>query len=63
MKRNGKKITWDPIFELNEKKKHLNLRKSFKLNAMNVYPDSHARMKVKFAGQMLSRTVAQDLED
>jgi len=63
MRGNGKKITWDPIIELYETKKHLNFRKSFKLNAMNVYPDSYARMKVKFAGQILSRTVAQDLED
>ena len=63
MSRNGKKITWDFIIKLYNEKKGKNLRKSYKLNAMNVYPDSYARMKVKYAGQVISRTVAQDLED
>lgn len=37
------------------------LRKTFKLNAMNVYPDSYGRMKVKYAGQVLSNTTSKDL--
>ena len=63
MTRNGKKITWDFIIKLYESKKSKILRKSFKLNAMHVYPDSYARMKVKYAAQVLSNTVARDLED
>jgi len=63
MIRKGKKITWDYIIKLYESYKMRNLRKSFKLSPMNVYPDSYARMKVKYAAQVLSRTVAQDLED
>ncbi|XP_034245499.1 uncharacterized protein LOC117647711 [Thrips palmi] len=61
MMKNGKKITWDFIIKLYEEKKVKSLRKSFKLNAMNVYPDSYARMKVKLAGQPLSKTVCQDM--
>lgn len=59
--KNGQKITWDIIIRLYELKKGKNLRKSYKLNAMNVYPDSYARMKVKFAGQALSATVCKDI--
>lgn len=59
----GKKITWDFIIKLFETEKIKNLRKSYKLNAMNVYPDSYARMKVKYAGEVISDTVGQDLED
>ncbi|KAK3915658.1 Transposable element P transposase [Frankliniella fusca] len=61
MMKNGKKITWDFLIKLYEAKKNKSLRKSFKLNAMNVYPDSYARMKVKLAGQALSKTVCQDM--
>ena len=63
MMRNGQYLSWDPIITLFESKKKKNLRKSFKLNAMNVYPDGYAKMQVKYAAQVLSRTVAQDLED
>ena len=63
MMRRGKKISWDFIIKLYELKKGKSLRKSFKLNAMNVYPDSYGRMSVKYAGQVCSDTVAQDLED
>lgn len=37
------------------------MRKSFKLNAQNVYPDSYSRMKVKPAAEVMSRTVSNDL--
>ncbi|XP_052131084.1 uncharacterized protein LOC127751486 [Frankliniella occidentalis] len=61
MVKNGKKISWDFIIKLYEAKKDKSLRKSYKLNAMNVYPDSYARMRVKLAGQVLSKTVSTDL--
>ncbi|KAK3920828.1 Transposable element P transposase [Frankliniella fusca] len=61
MVKNGKKISWDFIIKLYEAKKGKSLRKSYKLNAMNVYPDSYGRMKVKLAGQVLSKTVSTDL--
>lgn len=63
MMNKGKKISWDFLVKLYETDKGKNLRKSFKLNAMNVYPDSYARMKVLYAAQAMSGTVAQDLED
>jgi hypothetical protein len=62
MMKNGKRITWDFIVKLYEEKKSKTLRKSFKLNAQNVYPDSYARMRVGLAGQVLSNTVGRDLE-
>lgn len=60
--KNGKKITWDFVIKLYELKKHKTLRKSYKLNAQNVYPDSYARMRVNLAGQVLSTTVAKDMD-
>lgn len=57
----GKKISWDFLIKLYESQKGKSLRKSFKLNAMNVYPDSYARMKVRYAGEAVSKTVAMDL--
>ncbi|KAK3921460.1 Transposable element P transposase [Frankliniella fusca] len=61
MMKNGKKISWDFIIKLYEMKKGKNLRKSYKLNPMNVYPDSYGRMKVKLAAQALSGTVCKDI--
>ncbi|KAK3919722.1 Transposable element P transposase [Frankliniella fusca] len=61
MLKNGKRITWDFIIKLYNLKQGKTLRKSYKLNAMNVYPDSYARMKVKFAAEVLSKTVCKDL--
>ena len=63
MTRNGKNIVWDFIIKLFQEKKGKTLRKSFKLIAQNVFPDSYASLKVKYAVQILSATVAQDLED
>lgn len=42
-------------------KKDKILRKSYKLNAQNVFPDSYTRMKVKPAGEVMSHTVASDI--
>lgn len=62
MMKNGKRISWDYIIKLYEEKKGKNLRKSFKLNAQMVYPDSYARMKVGLAAKVLSKTVATDMQ-
>ncbi|KAK3922593.1 Transposable element P transposase [Frankliniella fusca] len=62
MVKNGKKVTWDFVIKLYDEKNKKSLRKSYKLNAQNVYPDSYARMKVNLAGQVLSNTVAKDLQ-
>lgn len=63
MMKNGQKISWGHIIKLYEKYKDRNLRKTFKLNHMNVFPDSYGRMKVKYAAEVVSLTVAQHLED
>ncbi|KAJ1526448.1 hypothetical protein ONE63_009582 [Megalurothrips usitatus] len=52
---------WDK--KKSREKRGKTLRKSYKLSPMNVYPDSYARMKVKYAGQVMSKTVSQDLID
>lgn len=59
----GKRITWDFIVKLFESDKHKTLRKAFKLNAMNVFPDSYARMKLKYAAEAISATVSQNIDD
>ena len=59
--KNGKKNSWDYIIKLYESKKNKSLRKSYKLTAQHVYPDSYARMRLNLAGQSLSGTVAADL--
>lgn len=41
--------------------KQCNFRKSYKLNPQNVFPGPFARMKVRYAAQVLSATVARDL--
>lgn len=61
MVKNQQRITWDFIIKLYDLKVGKNLRKSYKLNAMNVYPDSYARMKVKTAAEPLSGTVCKDI--
>lgn len=61
MMKNGLRISWDFIVKLYELKKGKSLRKSYKLNPMNVAPDSYARMKVKLAAQPMSNTVCQDM--
>ncbi|KAK3910721.1 Transposable element P transposase [Frankliniella fusca] len=61
MMKNGKRISWDFIIKLYNQAQKKTLRKSYKLNAMNIYPDSYARMKVKYAAQVMSATVCKDL--
>ena len=62
MKRKWKKIVWDFIIRLYLEDRNKTLRKSFKLSPVNVYPDSFTCMRVVDAAQVLSRTVASDLE-
>ena len=63
MEKNGEKLVWDHIIRLyNEKKKKV-LRKSYKLAAQHVYPDSYTCMKVAPAAQVLSATVSTDLRN
>lgn len=61
LKKNGQYIVWDSIIRLYLAKKDKVLRKSYKLNAQNVYPDSYTRMKVRPAAEVLSHTVGSDL--
>ncbi|KAK3916147.1 Transposable element P transposase [Frankliniella fusca] len=61
LRKNGELIVWDTIIRLYMSKKDKTLRKSFKLNAQNVFPDSYSRMKVKIAAAVLSNTVALDI--
>lgn len=59
LRKNGELIVWDTIIRLYLSNKVL--RKSYKLNAQNVFPDSYSRMKVKIAAAILSNTVALDI--
>lgn len=61
LKKNGEYIVWDTIIKLYLSKKEKTLRKSYKLNAQNVFPDSYSRMKVKPAAEVMSHTVATDI--
>lgn len=63
MEINGELIVWKHIVRLYMKFKDFNFRKSFKLNALNVFPNPFSCMKVKPAAQVLSDTVANDIED
>ena len=62
MTRNGQRIVWDHIIRLYNAKKGKVIRKSYKLTAQHVYPDSYFCMKVGPAAQVLSTTVAKDLQ-
>lgn len=59
---NGETIQWKSIVRLYFTFKSCNFRKSYKLNAQNVFPNSYSKMKVRFAAQVLSNTVAVDLK-
>ncbi|KAK3922779.1 Transposable element P transposase [Frankliniella fusca] len=60
---NGEKIVWKTIVRLYMTFKDCNFRKSFKLNAQNVFPNPFSCMRVRYAAQVLSDTVALDIED
>lgn len=61
LRKNGEAIVWDIIIRLFLSKKDKILRKSYKLNAQNVFPDSYTKMKVAPAAQVLSKTVGMDV--
>ena len=58
----GEKILWNTIIDLFNAKKDKTLRKSYKLNHANVYPDSYSCMSVINAFEVMSDTVASDIE-
>lgn len=62
LKLNGQRIVWDTIIDLYNMKKGKMLRKSYKLNAQNVFPDSYSCMRVPLAAAVMSRTVSNDIE-
>lgn len=63
LEKNGQKILWKTIVQLFHFQKQQYLRKAFKLNAQNVFINSYSKMRVKYAAQVLSATVAQMLEE
>lgn len=60
---NGEKILWKTIVRLYYTFQGDTLREAFKLNTQNVFLTSYSVMKVKFAAQVLSQTVANVLKD
>ena len=60
--KNKQVIVWKTIRDLFESDKNLTLRRNSKLNACNVYLNSYSVMKVSYAAQVLSMTVALDIE-
>lgn len=58
----GEKLLWTVIFRLYFTHKDDTLREGFKLNAQNVFLTSYSVMKVKYAAQVLSQSVANVLK-
>jgi len=58
---NGQVIVWQTIKQLYHADQDQTFRRCFKLNAENVYLNSFTVMKVNYAAQVLSNTVALDL--
>ncbi|KAE8738429.1 hypothetical protein FOCC_FOCC016093 [Frankliniella occidentalis] len=61
LRKNNQFILWRTIVELYKTEKKNPLRKLFKLNAQNIYLNSYSTMKVAYAAQVLSRSVANCL--
>ncbi|XP_052127944.1 uncharacterized protein LOC127750386 [Frankliniella occidentalis] len=61
LRKNGQTLVWDTIIRLYLSKKDATLRKSYKLNAQSVFPDSYSKMKVHLAASVISKTVANDI--
>ncbi|KAK3918324.1 Transposable element P transposase [Frankliniella fusca] len=59
--KNGQKILWSTIIRLFNEKKGKTLRKSYKLNLANVFPNAYSIMNVGYAFQVMSKTVALDI--
>lgn len=62
LKRRGKKIVWDYIIRLYKDTRNKSVRKSYKLSPVHVFLDSYSCMKVCYAAQVLSLTVASELK-
>lgn len=62
MTKGGQKIVWDFIIKLYMEDKHRSLRKAYKLSPANVFPDAFSCMKVSYAAQIMSDSVATALE-
>lgn len=60
--KNGQVITWKTIIRLYHFQKGDTLRKCYKLNAQVVFPSSYAKMRVQYAAQVLSVSVANLLQ-
>ncbi|KAJ1520366.1 hypothetical protein ONE63_003501 [Megalurothrips usitatus] len=58
----GQVLAWKTIERLFLEDHENTWRQSFKLNAQHVYLNSYSCMNVKFAAQVLSNTVGQDLQ-
>ncbi|KAK3907206.1 Transposable element P transposase [Frankliniella fusca] len=63
MEINGEKLMWKDIIKLYLTYKDNNFRMAYKLNAQNVYPNKFSCMSVKYAAQVLIKTVALDIEN
>ena len=62
MEINGQKLLWKYIVRLYYTYRGNSLRQCFKLNAQNVFPNSYSTMRVKYAAEVLSQTVANALK-
>ena len=60
--KNGQTILWSTIVRLYHEQKGKILRLAYKLNAQNVFLNGYSKMKVKYAAQVLSATIARMLE-
>ncbi|KAK3920775.1 Transposable element P transposase [Frankliniella fusca] len=60
--KNGEYIVWKTVENLYIADMQMSLRRCPKLNSQNVYLNGYSCMKVSYAAQVLSNTVAQDLK-
>ncbi|KAK3928272.1 Relaxin-3 [Frankliniella fusca] len=63
LEKNGQKIMWSTIVDLYNHQKNKNLRLCPKLNLQSVFLNGYSKLKVKYVACVLSRSVAQMLED
>ncbi|KAK3920099.1 Transposable element P transposase [Frankliniella fusca] len=63
LEKNGEKILWSTIINVYNEEVNKTLRLCPKLNVQNVFLNSYSKMKVKYAAQVMSRSVAQLIED
>lgn len=63
LEKNGEKILWSSIVDLYHHQRNKALRLTYKLNAQHVFLNGFSKMKVKYAAQVMSRSVAHHLEE